>query len=79
MQQSNQQQVVQVKQIRPLFSNPPSNLKDLKEQAGGLGSGNNANANANAIAKFDQIQNYLQKFNNNRSQFKDTQSICTQF
>ncbi|STP12751.1 Hsr recombination casette protein [Helicobacter mustelae] len=53
------------------------NLGKLKEQAGGLGSGNNANANA--IAKFDQIQNYLQKFNNNRSQFKDTQSICTQF
>ncbi|WP_181804807.1 hypothetical protein [Helicobacter mustelae] len=30
-------------------------------QAGGLGGANNANANA----RFDQIQNYLQKFNDN--------------
>ncbi|STP12754.1 major ring-forming surface antigen protein Hsr [Helicobacter mustelae] len=48
--------------VQAIFSNTywaPTNLGKLMEQAGGLGGGD-----ANAQAKSQQIQGYLQKFNN---------------
>nr|AAC36865.1 major ring-forming surface antigen precursor [Helicobacter mustelae] len=56
--------------VQAIFSNTywaPTNLKDLKEQAGGLNAAGaaGANARANAQAKSQQIQGYLDKFNGN--------------